>query len=67
MTNIKIALVDNDYVVRAKTDLGLKGNDTKFRKFFKNISEELIPGKTAYLELEGFETDPITFEISKFE
>ena len=37
--NIKIELVDNDHVVRAKTDLGLNGNDESFGKFIRRIKE----------------------------
>ena len=67
MMNLKMALVDNDYVVRAKTDLALKRKDNKFGEFFKEINEELVIGETAYLEIEGLEMDTITFEISKLE
>lgn len=63
---MKIALIDNDYVVQAKTDLALNGEDETFRHFFQEIKEELLPGQTAYLEIEDSETDPITFEISRF-
>ena len=67
MKNIKIELVDNDHVVRAKTDLGLNGNEDSFGKFVRRIKEELIAGETAFLEIEGSGMDPITFEISHFE
>ncbi len=62
--NMKIVLIDNDYLVRAKTDLGLTGNDEAFRKFFQQIKKELLPGQRAYLEIKDSETHPITFEIS---
>ncbi|MDB9822917.1 hypothetical protein OAC89_04375 [Deltaproteobacteria bacterium] len=64
---LKISLVDNDYVVRAKTDLPKAGKDSKLEKFLKEVDEELITGKTAYLEIEGYKRGPVTFEISKFE
>jgi len=63
---MSIALIDNDHVVQAKTDLGLKGKDDTFRKFLQEIKEELLPGQTAYLEIEDSESDSITFEISRF-
>lgn len=63
---MKIALIDNDYVVQAKTDISLNGKDETFRHFLQEIKEELLPGQTAYLEIEDSETDPITFEISRF-
>jgi len=65
--NMKISLIDNDYVVQAKTDLALNGKNETFRNFLQEIKEELLPGQTAYLEFENSETDPITFEISWFE
>jgi len=67
MKNIKIELVDNDHVVRAKTDFGLNGNDESFVKFVRRIKEELVTGETAFLEIEGSGMDHITFEISRFE
>jgi len=63
---LKISLVDNDYVVRAKTDLLLNEEYDKFIGFLNEIDEELITGKTAYLEIEGPERGLISFEISKF-
>jgi len=65
--NLTIALIDNDHVVRAKTDLSEKGQDDLFRKFLRQIKEELVPGQTAYLEIEDSTSDPVTFEISQFE
>ena len=41
--NLKIALIDNDHVVRAKTDLSEKGQDDLFRRFLRQIKEELVP------------------------
>jgi len=67
MKNIKIALVDNDYVVLTKTDLDEEVKDDRLGQFFQEIEEELATGKTAYLEIEGLKRGPITFEISRFE
>ena len=64
--NMKIALIDNDFVVRAKTELVLSGQENPFRKFIQQIKEELLPGQTAYLEIKDSETDSITFEIFQF-
>ncbi len=63
---MKISLIDNDSVVQAKTDLALSGQENPLRKFFQQITEELIPGQTAFLEIEDSTTDSITFEISQF-
>ena len=66
--NFKIALVDDDYVVRAKVDyVQNAGEDDPLTKFIKEVEEELIPGQRAHLEIKGFDIDPITFEISRFE
>jgi hypothetical protein len=65
MKNIKVSLVDNDYVVRVKTDLSDNDKDNTLIKFIQHINEEFVPGETAYLEIEGFEENPITFEISR--
>ena len=64
---IKLSLIDHDFVVQAKTDLDLEGKEDLFRKFFREIDEELVTGKTAYLEIEGPENQSYTFEVSKFE
>jgi hypothetical protein len=60
--NFRLSLVDNDYVVRAKTDLTLEGEEAKFGKFLRTLNEELVAGNTAFLEIEGSR-----FEISKAE
>ena len=65
MKNIKISLLDNDYVVRAKTDLSEKENNSTLLKFLRHMNEEFVPGETAYLEVDGFERNPVTFEISR--
>ena len=66
--NFKISLVDNDYVVRGKVDyIQNDGEDDPLTGFLKQVREELIPGQTAHLEIKGFASDPVTFEISRFE
>jgi hypothetical protein len=62
--NMKIALIDNDCFVRAKTDFDPNGKNESFKKFFHQVKEELLPGQRAYLEIKNSGTDPITFEIS---
>ena len=62
--NMKIALIDNDYFIRVKTDFDPNGKNKSFKEFFHQVKEELIPGQRAYLEIKNSETDPITFEIS---
>jgi hypothetical protein len=67
MGNYKMALKDNDCVIRARTDFSMNGGSTDFRKFFKDMNEELITGQTAHLEFESPEMGLMTFEISKTE
>jgi hypothetical protein len=63
MNSIKLELVDNDHVVRAKTDLGFNGIDDSLGKFVRKIKEELVAGETAFLEIEGSGVEPVTLEI----
>ena len=67
MKNFKIELKDNDYVVRAATDLDVNDGKNDFGKFFKDIDEELITGQTAHLEIESADMGLMKFEISKAE
>ncbi|MGD9159805.1 MAG: hypothetical protein PVG39_15425 [Desulfobacteraceae bacterium] len=60
--SIKLKLIDNDYAVCADTDIELEGGETTFKKFLKQINEELVIGNTACLEI-----DNTRFEISKAE
>ena len=67
MKNLKLSLIDNDFVIHAKADLrGTKGNGS-FKKFLHEIEAELVTGKTAYLEVEGLHKNPVTFAISPVE
>ncbi|UCD88958.1 MAG: hypothetical protein JSW04_10955 [Desulfobacterales bacterium] len=63
--NIKISLIDNDYVVQAKTDVAQDGQDDTFRNFLEQIKEELVTGQTAYLKIEDPKKDLVTLEISR--
>ena len=67
MNHLKMALKDNDYVIRAKTVLGVNGDQDAFSRFFKEINDELITGQTAHLEIDSTETGLVTFEISRTE
>ena len=67
MRNLKMSLVDNDYVVRVKTELPSEENNDNFKKFFREIDEELVTGNTAYLEVEGSGPDSMVYEISRVE
>jgi hypothetical protein len=60
--SIKLKLIDTDYAVCADTDLELNGEEHELKKFLKEVDEELVIGKTAYLEIGNAK-----FEISKAE
>ena len=61
--NIKIEFLDNDRVVRAKTDLGFNGIHESLGAFVRQIKEELVTGETAFLEIKGSNMESVTFEI----
>ena len=63
--NIKISLIDNNYVVQAKTDLTQTGQEDPLSKFIEQVKEEMVTGQTAFLQIEDSKKDPITFEISQ--
>ena len=63
MNSMKIELLDNDHVVRAKTDLLYNGIDESLGKFVPSIREELVAGESAFLGIEGSDMEPITLEI----
>lgn len=65
MKNIKVSLVDNDYVIRSKTDLFTNEKNDTLLKLIRDVEEEFVPGETAYLEIEGLKKNPITLEISR--
>jgi hypothetical protein len=67
MKNIKISLVDNDYVIRTKTDLSVNEKSDMFMTFIRDITDGFVPGETAHLEIEGFKNKPITFDITRCE
>lgn len=68
MKSIRISLVDNDHVVQATKDLDLnEGADRSFASFLRQIREELVTGETAYIEIQGFQRDPVKFAITQFE
>jgi hypothetical protein len=58
--SVKFKLIDNDFVICADTDLKLNGEEHEFKRFLKEIDEDLITGKTAFLEI-----DNMKFEIIK--
>ena len=67
MINIKMEFIDNDQVVRGQTDIILTGQEDPVFKFLQQLNRELLPGETAFIEIDGLETDSITFEISHLE
>lgn len=65
MNQIKMSLLDSDYVVQAKTDLGIDGyQNQELINFFSRIKEELVIGGTEVLTIEGLHGEPVNFRIS---
>lgn len=67
MIDLKIEFIDNDQVVRAQMDIALNGEEDPVFQFLQQLKEELLPGETAFIEIEGLDTDTVTFEISHLE
>ena len=53
--------------MRANTNLDLNEKEELCRKFFKDVGDELVTGKIAYLEIEGPGSESITLEVSRFD
>ena len=64
MTKVKISLVDNDFVIRAKAELPENEEYAALIKLLQCVDEEFVPGEAAHLEIEGLKEYPITLEIS---
>ena len=62
---IKLSLIDNDYVIQTNTNLELKDKEEQLKKFFSDISDELITGKVAFLEIDSPGSEILTLEVSK--
>ena len=67
MNHLKIALKDNDHVIRAITDIDENRNQDLVGVFLKDMKRELIIGQTAQLEIDSAELGNMTFEISRIE
>ena len=66
MKNLRISFFDSDYVEQAQTELDFSGNHgSSLAEFVSQLKQELVPGQTAYFEIEGFQKDPLTFEITQ--
>ncbi len=62
MENIRLELIDDDQRIRAEASLSENGN--VFREFLQKLSEEIVPGENARVEIQGFQKDPLIFEVS---
>ena len=67
MENIRLELIDDDQHVRAEAELSDNGNNEDFKAFLEKISEEIVPGENARVEVQGFKRDPLVFEVSHSE
>ena len=66
MKNLTISFFDSDHVEQAQTELDFSDNQgSSLAEFVGQLTRELVPGQTAYFEIEGFRKDPLTFEITQ--
>ena len=66
MKNLKFSLINNDFAVKAHTDLDFSNDAMKhFADFLNDVKEELVTGQTAYFEIESPGKDPVVFSISQ--
>ena len=67
MSNIEMALVNNDFNAQRKARFQLNTKESKvLENFLREVKEDLATGQTAFLEIEGFQND-ITFTLSASE
>lgn len=67
MQNVKISLVDSDFVVRAKADLVEPENKSGIMDLIRHLGEDFIQGEDAYLEIDGFGNSRNKYIISRVE
>ncbi|HMA84679.1 MAG TPA: hypothetical protein VKN73_03175 [Desulfosalsimonadaceae bacterium] len=65
MNRIKMSFIDNDYAVKASTDVATEGEKPGLSSFLEQIHEELVTGGTAFLEIEGLNGKSMTFSIAE--
>jgi hypothetical protein len=65
MSRIKMSFIDNDYAVKASTDVTAEDAKTGLSSFLEQIREELVTGDTAFLEIEGLNGKSITLSIAE--
>jgi hypothetical protein len=66
MKNLTISFLDSDHVEQAQTELDFSNNQgSALAEFVSHLKKEMVPGQTAYFEIDGFQKDPLTFEITQ--
>lgn len=65
MNRIKIKLIDNDFAVRATENIDFHDNqDRKFASFLQSLTDQLVTGDTAEVEIEGLDR-PVKFWVGE--
>ena len=67
MQNIKISLVDNDFVVHAKADLTESKDRKGILDLIRHLDEDFTQGEGAYLEIDGLRNCRSRFLVSRVE
>jgi hypothetical protein len=62
---ITIALIDDDQMVLAKTDVSGGTHEASFGRFLRKVKTDLLPGQTARLEIDGIKSEPLCLEITR--
>ncbi len=66
MKNLKISFFDSDHVEQAQAELDFGAQKgSSLAEFVNQLRQELVPGQTAYFEIEGLQKDPLEFEITQ--
>ncbi|MGM0454322.1 MAG: hypothetical protein ACQERN_14280 [Thermodesulfobacteriota bacterium] len=65
MKHVKFSLINNDFSVEADADIDFHDNqDTKLADFLSRLSEQLVTGETARIEIDGLER-PVVFTVAE--
>lgn len=65
MNRVKLSLIDNDFAVKAATDIEFHDQqDRKLGDFLKRLMDQLATGDTAQVEIDGLER-PVKFSVAE--
>lgn len=65
MAKIKISLVDNDYVVRARAEMSDRKKRNTILEVIQHLDQDFIHGENAFIEIDGLKKDRIRLMVSQ--